>query len=230
LAEEEAHTQIVSAEPDPLLDEAESAQETESVDEHFTWSGPADWLDKEGEDWLFEKELTGAIIMPIEETNITHIELYNSGAIRHISPYKSDFLSYQTLSPPVYLNTVNQQHFPTVGTSTLAIHIPDEGTVSKLALHDALHALSVTYTLILLGALDEEGYHAHIRGGTMELVDSIGNRVGHIPCTWCCLYKVMHTDKSANATEVLSAMELHHRLGHIAVTSTCKLVESGAML
>jgi hypothetical protein len=33
---EEAHAQIVSAEPDLLLDEAESAQETESVDEHFT--------------------------------------------------------------------------------------------------------------------------------------------------------------------------------------------------
>jgi hypothetical protein len=35
LAKEEAHAQIASAEPDLLLDEAKSAQETESVDEHF---------------------------------------------------------------------------------------------------------------------------------------------------------------------------------------------------
>ena len=53
--------------------------------------------------------------------------------------------------------------------------------------------------------------------------------MGQIPCTLHRLYKVVHAPESANATELLSVMELHCRMGHIAVASTCKLVESGAI-
>ena len=110
------------------------------------------------------------VITPTEEVNTPHIELYDSGATKHISPYKSDFSSYVPLSPPVYLNTVNQQHFPAIGTRTLVVHVPNGGTESKCALHKTLHAPSVVYMLISLGMLDREGYHAHIGGGQLELI------------------------------------------------------------
>jgi hypothetical protein len=54
--------------------------------------------------------------------------------------------------------------------------------------------------------------------------------VGRIPRTPACLYKYMHAYGSANAVELLSAMELHRRLGHIAIASARKLVESGAVI
>jgi len=38
-----------------------------------------------------------------------------------------------------------------------------------------------------------------------------------------------YTPESADATELLSIMELHRRMGHIAVASARKLVESGAV-
>jgi hypothetical protein len=53
------------------------------------------------------EELAGAVITPSEEDDTPRVELYDSGATRHISPYKSDFASYSQLSPPVFLNTAN---------------------------------------------------------------------------------------------------------------------------
>ena len=71
------------------------------------------------------EEFAGAVITPCEEDNTPRVELYDSGATHHISPYKSDFTAYSQLSPPVFLNTANQQRFPAVGTGTLAIQVPN---------------------------------------------------------------------------------------------------------
>jgi hypothetical protein len=76
----------------------------------------------------------------------------------HISPYKSDFASYTTLDPPVYLNAANQQRFPAIGTGTLSIRTPNGAAPSILTLHDVLHAPAVGYTLVSIGALDKKGY------------------------------------------------------------------------
>ncbi len=64
--------------------------------------------------------MAGAIITLCEDHNTPHVKLYNSGATRHISPYKSDFTTYSPLTPPMFLNTANQQHFLAVGTGKLA--------------------------------------------------------------------------------------------------------------
>ena len=40
----------------------------------------------------------------------------------------------------------------------------------------------------------------------------------------------MHVLDSANMVEPISVMELHHQLGHIAVSSAWKLVESGVVI
>jgi hypothetical protein len=61
------------------------------------------------EPFLSEEEWFGVVITPEDETyDRTRVKLYDSGATRHISPYKSDFTSYAPLSPRVYLNTTNQ--------------------------------------------------------------------------------------------------------------------------
>jgi len=103
------------------------------------------------------------------------------------------------------------------------------GTESEPALRDALHAPAVAYTPMSLGALDQEGYHANIGSGRLDIVSPKGERVGQIPRTPRRLYKVKHAPESANAAELLSVMELHRRLGHIVVASARKLVESGGV-
>jgi hypothetical protein len=204
MATEEAvdRTHLASAEPDPLLsalDDTEVAPHREGEE-----------IESSTEEWI------GAVITPADEDNRVRVELYDSGATRHISPYKSDFTSYVPLVPPIFMNTANQQRFPAVGHGTLIVRVPDGGTKSELTLHGALHAPAVSCTLVSVAALDEEGYHAHMGAGHLELTSPQGKRVGCIPRTQGRLYKVVHALDSANAVEPVSVMELHRRLGHIA--------------
>ncbi len=189
------HTHLVSAEPDLML----SATDDVENESH-----------REGEEEVdLEEEWVGAVITPADEDHRMHTELYDSGATRHISPYKSDFTSYSPLTPPVFLNAANQQKFPAIGRGTLVVQVPNEGTESELTLHGALHAPAVSYILVSIAALDEEGYHAHIGAGHLELTSPQGERVGRIPRMSGRLYKVMHVLDSANAVEPMSVMELH---------------------
>jgi transposase InsO family protein len=219
----------IGADPDLCIGNPDDLEEgPQDLELNFTWDGPDDWLHEEDGE-VEGEEMAGAVITPCNDHNTPHVELYDSGATRHISPYKNDFTAYSLLSPPMFLNTTNQQRFLAVGTGKLAIHVPNGRGETELILNNTLHAPSIGYTLVSLGALDEEGYKAHIGGGYLELIFPHGEHVGHVTRTYKCLYKVSHPKDSANTVEILTIMELHRRLGHIATSSACKLVESGAI-
>src|SRR5712671_5553673 len=65
--------------------------------------------------------------------------------------------------------------------------------------------------------------------GQLTIASPQGQLIGAIPHTSCWLYRIVHNPKSAHAVELLSIMELHCRLGHIAPASACKLIESRAV-
>ena len=218
------HAQIVSADPDPFLSEGEDLDDAPEID--LPWCAPTDWVCDE--DWLGEEELAAAAITSEEEED-TRVELYDSGATRHISPYKIDFIDYAPLSPPVLLNTANQQRFQAIGLGSLPIQVPNGDGNSELTLRGVLHAPSVAYTLVSLGALDDEGYHMTIGDGNLAITDPYGQLLGQVARTPRRLYRVTHSHESVNAVETLTVMELHRRLGHIAASSARKLVTSGAV-
>jgi len=112
--------------------------------------------------------------------------------------------------PPIYLNTANKQRFPAIGHGTLAVQVPNGNDESEITLHGALHVPSVSFTLVSLAALNEEGYHAHISNGHLRLTSPKGECIGHIPHTQGHLYKVVHVLDAANTVEPISVMELHH--------------------
>ena len=103
------------------------------------------------------------------------------------------------------------------------------GHKSLLALLHALYVPSVTNTLVSLRTLDEKGYQTHIGNGCLRITSLCGDSVTEIPCSVHCLYKVIYIPESAHATELITAMELHCHLGHISITSACKLVQSRAI-
>jgi hypothetical protein len=125
---------------------------------------------------------------------------------------------------PLYFNAASQHKFSAIGMGTLIVQTPNHGCESTLALLRTLYAPSITNTLVSLGALDEEGYQTHIGNGCLCITSPHGDSIAEIPCNTCCLYKVIHISESTNATELISAMELHHHLGHISVASARKLV------
>ena len=83
----------------------------------------------------------GVVLTPAEEDHDTciHTELYDSGAMCHISPYKPDFISYMPLTLPIYLNATNQQKFPMIGHGTSIVHVPNGEEEMHHTLHAALH-------------------------------------------------------------------------------------------
>ena len=245
--EENASAQDISAEPDTLLDDPDEEQpeevacaHTESEEMHLDWCAPEGWVRDDWADLLFEEEEEEAcavIIPATDKDSPPRTELCDSGATRHISahPLQVRLLILYTIVPARLPEHRKPAAFPRrwnrhTGHPTRSAKRGHRRTESELALRNALHAPSVAYTLVSLGTLDEEGYHTHIGGGHLELVSPEGERVGQIPRTMRRLYKIAHTAlESANAAELVSVMELHRRMGHIAVASARKLIESGAV-
>jgi len=237
--EEEVIARDICANPDPYLDDSDSEDDWDDIqadvesigeqsDELESIGDGPDVLDNEGEDPDIE-ETAAAVIAPADADSTPRTEVYDSGASCHISPYKDDFTSYTPLSTPLYFNATSQHKFPAIGMGTLVVQTLNHGRESTLALLCALYAPSVTNTLVSLGALDEEGFMTLIGNGRLRITSLRGDSVTEIPRNARRLYKVIHILESANAAELVSAMELHRRLGHISVASACKLVQSGAV-
>ena len=136
--------------------------------------------------------LAAAVITQVEKLPVARVELYDSGATRHISPFRDDFLTYRPLDPPLYLNAANGQQFPAVGTGTMKVSTPNEDRQSELTLEDVLHAPSVGYTLVSLRALDSMGFRIGIAGGHLDIQSQAGERLARIAKTPRGLYRVSH--------------------------------------
>ena len=171
--------------------------------------------------------LAVAAITQVEEERPTHTELYDSGATRHISPYHDNFITYWTLDPPLFLNMANGQQFPAMGMRSMVISVPNGDGQSELTLESVLHAPSVSFTLVLLRALDKLGYRIEIGGGHLEILSCTSKHPVRIAQTAQGLYHMSHERHSGYAVEVVSVMELHRCMGHIAPMSTHKLVQEG---
>lgn len=129
------------ADPNPLLQEGEEIEVEEM-------EMPEEWCCEEG-------EVATAIITATEVTEGARVELYDTGATHHISPFRSDFKTYTPLTPPVLLNTANQQRFQVIRTGSMAIQIPNRDVELEVLLQGVLYAPSVAYTLVSLGSLDD---------------------------------------------------------------------------
>ncbi len=105
--------------------------------------------------------LTAAVITPVEEERLTQVELYDSGATHHISPYRDDFHTYRALDMLLFLNVANGQQFLAVGTGSMVINTLNGGGQSELTLKNVLHMLSVGYTLVSLGGTGRPGLPHH---------------------------------------------------------------------
>ena len=212
--EPEYQARLDVADLNPLLQEGEE-REVEEMEM------PEEWCREEG-------EVAAAIITAAEVTEGAHVELYDTGATRHISPFRSDFKTYAPLTPPVLLNTANQQRFQVIGTGSMAIQIPNGDAELEVLLWGVLYVASVAYTLVSLGSLDDQGYVMSVGGGKLDITDPYGQRVSQIARTSRGLYRITH-EEEANAVELLSIMELHRWMGHIAPSAAQKLVNSGAI-
>ena len=169
------------------------------------------------------------VAMEIKEghTPSCQVKLYNSGTMRHISPYCERFENLIDI-PDKFFTAANHQKFVTTGVGDMIVEVPNGYDVSKLHLTEVLFSLEVGYTLESIGCLDELGLSTTFAEGFCTIKGSDGETIGRIPRTSKGLYRVVHEHETANAaTETVTVMELHRRYGHIAPSVAHHLVENG---
>ena len=109
-------------------------------------------------------------------------ELYDSGCTNHISPYRSHFKNFQSITP-CHFRTANKQTFSTTGKGDLVIDIPHGDGVTQLCLLDILYSAEVGYTLVSVGRLDEAGFTVTFGGGKCMLKGKDDEEIGEVPRT-----------------------------------------------
>lgn len=146
----------------------------------------------------------------------TITKLYDSGSTQNISLYKACFESLSPISPKPF-TTANKQSFNAVGVGEMVVEVPNGINVSQLRLTEVLYSPKVGYTLVSTGHLDELGYSTTFADRTCTIHDQTEDVIGQIPKSQRGLYCVVHDAESANsATETITVMELHRRMGHIS--------------
>ena len=154
-------------------------------------------------------------------------ELYNSVCTRHISPYREDFESFVEI-PPMFFSAANKQKFNASGKGEIVIDIPNSIEISQLQLTEVLYSPEVSYTLVLIGRLDDNGFTATFGDGKCVIRGPDDECIGIILKNKRGLYKVEHKldIKQANAVdESLTVQQLNCRLGHISPIIAKKLIK-----
>ena len=160
--------------------------------------------------------------------NIESIEVYNSSATRHMSPYHDMFKSMSKI-PLRAIAAANKTKFNAIGMGDMVIDVPNGRIASKMRLTEVLYSPEIGYTLVSIGCTDDAGYSSTFGDGQCRISDRSGKVVGTIPKT-NHLYCAMHeaAAEHTNVTmEKLTIMELHRCMGHIAPSAVKCLAEKG---
>ena len=145
--------------------------------------------------------------------------IWDSGASKHMSPYRDDFIDYK----PLEGNSVrlgNSSKEAIMGRGTLKIKVPNRDTITHMLLKDTLHVPKLHCTLVSLGQLEAKGGKWTGENGKLILQDSNGKIRATIPKV-NGLY-VTKTNAEAYMAETL--YDLHVRLGHINYNYLKKLI------
>ena len=152
------------------------------------------------------------------EGHLEHIELYDSGASRHISPFKEDFIAYWHTSPRS-ITAADSCIFNAVGVGDLWIDIPNHPKLMRMLLKDVLYAPNIRLTIVSTRCIMRAGYSIHMEDEECVIKRKGGEPVGIIKANASGLFKVNHTYATAtiaDQSQLIDLLTLHRRLGHIA--------------
>jgi hypothetical protein len=120
----------------------------------------------------------------------TQTELYNSGALRHMSPYRDHFKNYAPIIPKL-ITAVDKRYFQAIGKGDLQIKIPNGTGTTTVLLKYVLHCPDMGLTLVSIGKITAAGYKVIFRGLTCRIYDCKDKIIGQINAR-NGLYRVDH--------------------------------------
>ena len=165
---------------------------------------------------------------------LERVEIYDSGATCHMSPYIDAFTNFEFIEPKK-ISAADNRTFDAIGKGNLHVRIPNGDGFTPVTLRDALYAPSIAFTLISLSRADKAGYTTVIQDGELHLIDRTHNNVviGKIPAV-NGLWSVRSAKALENGTSLLpgnrvstavSLMDLHRCLGHISPSTAAQLID-----
>jgi hypothetical protein len=80
---------------------------------------------------------------------LEHLEVYDSGATCHMSPYIDAFTDFEFITPKP-ICAANNEIFEAIGKGNVQVQIPNGDTFTSATLHDVLYAPNIAFTLISL--------------------------------------------------------------------------------
>jgi hypothetical protein len=136
------------------------------------------------------------------------VKLLNSGCTKHISPYKEDFTSLNTISPKP-LQAANNQHFLATAQGKIMIQMPNSVGKSELQLHEVLYSLEVGYILVSISKLNDLGFDIHFHSGACVIHAPDSSQVAHIPKDKNSLYHIVYEEEEACTVKTISLNQFH---------------------
>ena len=153
-------------------------------------------------------------------------ELYDSGASRHMSPYRNKFINFVSIIPKP-ITAANKLAFDATGRGDMEIEVPlGNGKSSKVLLKDVLYAQEMGVTLVSISRITAAGHKAVFDGPSLKLFNRSKKLLGEVPIN-NGLYRVEHNESAHAATETLTVDDLHRQMGHIAPDAAKLLVKKG---
>jgi transposase InsO family protein len=156
------------------------------------------------------------------------VEIYDSGASRHMSPYRSKFINFSEI-PPKKIRTADRHTFLATGKGDMYIMVPKGKTETKVLLRDVLYSPEMSATLVSIGRIVAAKHTVLFRGATLQILNSADKVVGEIP-KLNGLYCVNHgpcegEEKAQVAGNVSVSIDLLHRkMGHISYEAARTLI------
>jgi hypothetical protein len=161
----------------------------------------------------------------------TDIDLYNSGATRHMSGFRHRFINFIEIEPKP-ITTADKRTFSATGKGDMHIHVPNANLpLSKILLKDVLYAPSMAVTLVSISRVAAAGSTVIFAWDVCRIYDRERRIIGNIKVKGGP-YRVYTThppggEYARKTKEVLSIDKLHRRLGHVAHERAKLLIKKG---
>ena len=117
--------------------------------------------------------------------------IYNSGALQHMSPLHEQFVSYWEIHPCA-ITAADKRVFYAVGCGDLRIEVPNGESRTPILPKNVLHAPEIDVTIVSINHIAKAGYSVTFKGDVCTILNKCGQRIGVIHATQNGLYKVEH--------------------------------------
>ena len=161
----------------------------------------------------------------------TEVDLYDSGATRHMSGFRYKFLDFVPIDP-VPIITADKRSFEATGKGNMYVYLPNKNQPnSRILLKDVLYASAMGITLVSISRIAGAGSTVVFTGNICRIYTKNREVVGEIKVKGG-LYRVFGSDSktvahAASVKEPMSINELHRRLGHVSHDRARLLVKKG---